>query len=319
MSTEEKVETADAEPGNKPWRFDNVSMRTITFTLNNYTEAECAMIERWSKDVKRILVTKEVGEKGTPHLQGAITFQYPKKGITIRKMFEKRANIQKAIQRDCFIYPVKLDSVMFLDVDNRKQGKRSDLEAIKTMVQEGCKEKELFEAHFGDMVRYGNGVRRYMELCKRRKVERITSGWIEEFVPKSELNTKTQVFKGPSGLGKTEFAKAHFENPLIVSHVDDLKLLSTGDYDGIIFDDFSVTHWPRTAAIHLVDLTECRSINVKYGTAEIPAGTPRIFTCNEWPFPDDPHGAIRRRVTQTDFYVPLFAPTTEVVATTEVS
>ncbi len=92
--------------------------------------------------------------------------------------------------------------------------------------------------------------------------------------------SRSWVIWGDSNVGKTCFAKAHFKCPLIVSHVDDFKLFDPLLHDGIVFDDIGFEHWPRTARIHLVDVDEDRSINVKHSTARIPANTKKIFTTN---------------------------------------
>lgn len=93
------------------------------------------------------------------------------------------------------------------------------------------------------------------------------------------LESRALVLSGRSGVGKTQYAISHFDKPLIVSHIDDLKKLNPS-HDGIIFDDMNFKHWPPNSCIHLVDLELDRSINVKYGTAKIPARMPRIFTTN---------------------------------------
>lgn len=87
------------------------------------------------------------------------------------------------------------------------------------------------------------------------------------------------ILTGSTGLGKTQYAISHFKNPLILSHIDDLKRFST-KHDGMVFDDMSFGHWPAESCIHLVDLEHRRSINVKHGTATIPKGTRRFFTTN---------------------------------------
>lgn len=105
---------------------------------------------------------------------------------------------------------------------------------------------------------------------------------------------------GPSGVGKSQWAIAQFECPLLVSHMDDLKQFSSDLHDGLIFDDMSFQHFPRGAAIHLVDWDLPRSLNVKHGCVTIPAHTRKIFTTNvSWDefWPQDDAGAIRRRCT----------------------
>lgn len=101
---------------------------------------------------------------------------------------------------------------------------------------------------------------------------------------------------GKPGLGKTEYAKSLFDNPLLVSHMDKLKQFKRGIHDAIIFDDMSFRHWPREPAIHIVDLGNDRDINVKCSMVTIPASTPRIFTSNRYIWPDDDTGALNRRI-----------------------
>lgn len=103
------------------------------------------------------------------------------------------------------------------------------------------------------------------------------------------------VLLGPSNIGKTQFAKAHFDNALFVNHMDRLKDFDETVHDGIIFDDMDFLHMPRTTQIHLTDWDEDRDIHVRYGVARIPAGTKKIFTCNSMCL-NDCDDAIARRI-----------------------
>jgi len=122
---------------------------------------------------------------------------------------------------------------------------------------------------------------------------------------------KTMLFTGPSNIGKTHFATAHFKRPLLVSHIDKLKQL-TNDHDGIVFDDMSFTHWPIESVIHLLDQELDRDINVRYGTVYIPSNTPKIFTHNTtnpfYKLDADPAQieAIERRLNRVNFYNKIF-------------
>ena len=98
---------------------------------------------------------------------------------------------------------------------------------------------------------------------------------------------------GPTGLGKTEFAKSLFTNPLFVRHKDKLKFLNK-NHDGIIFDDMNFLHWPRESQLHIVDICNETHIDVKHTMIIIPKGLPRIFTSNVPIFLNDP--AIKRRI-----------------------
>lgn len=62
--------------------------RGFCFTLNNYTEQEYEAIINY-KDPVYMVVGKEVGEKGTPHLQGYYYFKYAKTVTSFKKEFPK--------------------------------------------------------------------------------------------------------------------------------------------------------------------------------------------------------------------------------------
>lgn len=113
------------------------------------------------------------------------------------------------------------------------------------------------------------------------------------------FNTKSLIAWGPPGIGKTQWAKAHFRCPLLVNHMDVLKSFKQGVHDGIIFDDmdFNGTWCLRDTQIALLDQEEPRDIHCRYRTAFIPAGTPKIFCTNQdrgWIFPFDDQ-ALKRR------------------------
>lgn len=86
-------------------------------------------------------------------------------------------------------------------------------------------------------------------------------------------------FWGETGTGKTQFARALLPNAMVIRHSS--QLVDCRFTDGVIFDDFGVSHWPATAVIHLLDWDEPSGINVKYGCVNIPPHTRKIFTFND--------------------------------------
>jgi len=104
--------------------------------------------------------------------------------------------------------------------------------------------------------------------------------WIVNFIPNEILSTKAVFITGCAGSGKTTWALSHFKLPILISHIDDLKRFNPAIHDGLVFDDMTFQHWPPTSCIHICDMDFDRSINVKYGTANIPRLTKRIFTTN---------------------------------------
>lgn len=141
-------------------------------------------------------------------------------------------------------------------------------------VQEGI---EIIQAQRPrDYCLHGAQIKNNLVAAKKKKFKHA---FLDFTVPLQELSTKALLIFGPTGCGKTQYACAHFKNPCVVRHTDDLKKLNP-DHDGIVFDDFSVAHWPVNSVIHLLDWDLDSSINVKHGTACIPANTPKIFTYN---------------------------------------
>jgi len=108
---------------------------------------------------------------------------------------------------------------------------------------------------------------------------------------------RSLVLYGPTNTGKTQRALAVFERPLVVRHMDDLRAFRPSVNDGIVFDDMSFGHMPRTSIIHLLDWEVPSSIHCRYSICKIPAKTKKIFTSNQTPAEmwgqDDP--AINRR------------------------
>jgi len=85
----------------------------------------------------------------------------------------------------------------------------------------------------------------------------------------------------------------------MVSHIDQLAFYDAVQYEGILFDDMSFTHLPRTAQIHIADQDDNRYIHIRYGMAFIPAHTLKIITSNVFDvFAED--NAIRRRIKVHD-------------------
>lgn len=104
---------------------------------------------------------------------------------------------------------------------------------------------------------------------------------------------------GSPNIGKTQFALALIGNALMVSHIDDLKNFDPNVHDGILFDDMEFNHVPVSAQIHLTDWDFDRSIHIRYGLANIPKNTKKVFTTNVESgliFNLDPSLGVKRRV-----------------------
>lgn len=106
------------------------------------------------------------------------------------------------------------------------------------------------------------------------------------------------IIVGEAGCGKTTWAKLYAPKPALwVKHTDTLKAFKVGYHKSIIFDDCSFRHCPRAQQLQLVDQYDEQQIHCRHAVATIPAGVPRIFTCNiGWEPVDLSDPAIARRV-----------------------
>lgn len=276
----------------------NKPSKTWHLTINNYTDADVQWCHNISDDVNRITVSAEIGESGTPHLQGRITFRTAKRLSALKKL-HATAHWSIEMCADSALYCMKKESNLIINITNSKQGERTDLQKAVDSVAAGATIRDMYLQHPATMVRYSRGIK---ELHSQLNPISCTSRFsLNQFkwTPITDWST-SHLIVGPAGCGKTEFAKAHFSNPLFVTHMDDLLNFVTEVHDGIVFDDMSFIHLPRNSQIFVTDVDNPRSIHCRYSVALIPANTKKIFTSNVLNIFDLSDPAISRRVTVTE-------------------
>jgi hypothetical protein len=118
------------------------------FTLNNYTDEDVERLNDLGDQVKYLIAGKEVGEAGTPHLQGFVSFA---RRVTMRKckdVLGGNPHVESARQVDNAIEYCKKDGDYFEIGQFRRAGSRSDLDAFKADVKNGMLSlKEIRENH----------------------------------------------------------------------------------------------------------------------------------------------------------------------------
>lgn len=268
-----------------------------TFTVNNYTREDENLFEHI--ECNYITWGKEVGAKGTPHLQGYIKFKKAKR-LSAMKKIHKTAHWEMAIDDEAAANYCMKDGNFTVRDNRKKKGERTDLEDIYGMVVDGASVTEIAREHPGSFIRYHKGIERLQQLIQNEHENAEYS--LSECCDYTGLNplefdATCHVVQGLPCCGKTQYALSHFKKPLLVSHIDTLLDYDKNYHDGIVFDDMDFKHWHRTHQIHITDWDNSRQIHCRYRTAKIPKHTMKIFVCNEYPFSDD--DAVRRRVTVT--------------------
>lgn len=126
------------------------SMRNCVFTLNNYTEEEYKKILDWKCNY--IVIGKEVGESGTPHLQGYVEWDNSKKLQTLKNLnprihWEKRKGTAYEASNYC-----KKDGQFIEKGQISNQGARHDLNELKDKIMKG--EKKVDDIVLEDPQKY---------------------------------------------------------------------------------------------------------------------------------------------------------------------
>lgn len=256
---------------------ENKPDKRWVLTLNNYTDADIVMLQNWTTEVSRMVASKEIGQvTENLHVQAKIWFKRAYRLTQLKKLVP-RGHWELIIQGTDCLYEMKQDSEVFINVDNRRQGKRNDLEMAITALKEGSSIRDLFRDHTAVMVKYGRGMETAAEMLKPLTT---TSQFTDPRWDLCDDFSKSIILWGEAGIGKTEFALQHFKAALVVNDFDDLLKFVPEVHDGIVFDDMSFKHLPREIQIHITDMTLGRSIRCRFRNAYIPANTKKIFTTN---------------------------------------
>lgn len=263
-----------------------------TFTLNNYTPEDVLAMQNCPH--KYLVFGYEVGEKGTPHLQGYIELMKKQRLSYLKKVhstahWEIRRGTAKQASDYC-----KKDGNFYEDgilseermkagvsTNTQEQRRKIALKVLSSQSKEDAFELVREEMPY-EMLLHGESIKRNLNLLFPTIHEHKFGILDFECPPLFEQVDPTKIsilIWGKSGFGKTQYALANFKNPLLVRHMDKLKELTPSN-DAIIFDDLSFQHYPPEAVIHLLDVEEDSDIHVRYAIATIPKNLPRIFTHN---------------------------------------
>jgi len=164
-----------------------------------------------------------------------------------------------------------------------------------------------------EMITKWTTVEHSLQAYRTMKVRQAPPSFqLENFLPVvMPVDWHALLLTGPTGIGKTQFARALLPKAPVVRHVDQLR--TTDLSNGIIFDDFDVSHWPVTSIIHLLDWDEASGIHCRYTHVLVPAHTKKIFTHNkplhQWlpaEIPRCQYEAVERRIILVELNTRLF-------------
>lgn len=202
--------------------------RAWCFTLNNYSSVD---VPRTIEKYKYVTWQAERGANGTPHLQGYVLFDTPRRFAGVKKIFptahwEPRQGTHEQARDYCQKPESRVDGPWTLgSEDGVGQGTRSDVLSLKRSIDEGASDVQLWEDHFKHMLKYHKGA----SIYKRLKAT------VRDF------KTFVTVITGPTGTGKSHAAFS-FPDCYFLSHpgTKNGQLWFDG-YDGqrtVVIDEF---------------------------------------------------------------------------------
>lgn len=278
-----------------------MTSRYWCFTLNNYkyllNEVRLA-----KQGVVFLQYQEEVGANGTPHFQGYLELNRAQRLSFVKKLkglkkahWEKRRGTQE--QAIAYCTPAKggasIDPTfragpyIMGTPSSNEQGRRTDLLEIRDKIKTGVAMEVIANDHFASWCRYEKSFAKFATICVAPTGPSFT---MDQFMVEPQDLSKALLLHGPTCVGKTSYALAHFAKPLYVDHIEKLKDLRH-DHDGIVFDDLAFNHWPAGTVIHLLDMDFTHTVHCRYVNAIIPKGMKRIFTYNDDTIFDGPRGA----------------------------
>lgn len=166
-------------------------LRNFVFTINNYDDDSLNDLKEFDK-VKYLVAGREVGENGTPHLQGYCELKAQVSFNTIKDLIptahiEKPRKCAQANIRYC-----KKDGDVFVEMGTAKQpGKRTDIDDAIEMLNDGATMKEMAIQNPAPYVKYHRGLEKYKMLL----------------IPDRTEPPEVIVLFGPTGCGKSRKAR----------------------------------------------------------------------------------------------------------------
>lgn len=229
----------------------NPKFRAYSFTINNWTQEDLEAIKQIK--YRYIILGDEIGERGTPHIQGYICFTNP---ISFRSIYKKikRAYIKPSYANsEANTTYCSKEKILFEDGEKPNQGKRTDIEEIREIVRETGKMSEVvLRATSHQSIKVAEQILKYHE-------------------PKRNWKPNVKWYYGKTGKGKSHTAYDELDNPYTC--LNNGKWWDGYDaHENVIIDDFREKFCEFKDLLRILDKYPY-TIEVKGGTRQFLAKT----------------------------------------------
>lgn len=213
------------------------------FTLNNYGDGDFDAIfttaQEETSHVLYVIIGKEVGESGTPHLQGYISFSKRKTIGRVKAIVGNRAHVESARGKPAQAadYCKKEGTWKEWGELPKGQGNRSDLQVVYSQIKDGVGLREIADEFPGTVIRYHTGIKRIQQL----------------FRPKRESPPQIWVLWGKTGSGKTKRVWEFADGDKLWIHPGEKWFDGYDGQPAVLFDDFDGSWFKLGYLLRLTD------------------------------------------------------------------
>lgn len=151
----------------------------FVFTLNNYTQEQMVKLQGavGQCGIQYIVFGREVGNQGTPHLQGYLQSNQKNKQRFHAKfdIYVKPQNAPKAIdaivycKKDGDFYESGTPDNNLKGMEAKKPGHRNDLESLKEAIERGESYDDICTTHFAEAAKYGKFIKERLQARDTQK------------------------------------------------------------------------------------------------------------------------------------------------------
>lgn len=213
------------------------------FTLNNPTEDECLKLEKLgetkSEGLVYLICGAEVGETGTKHIQGFVSWDKRRTFAWVKRRVSPRCHLEgaKGSPKQAAAYCKKDGKYLEYGVIPAGKGSRTDLVRAVEIIKRGGTMRELAQASATSLVRYGGGLLRLRQLHR----------------PVRESPPSIWVFWGKTGTGKTRRVWEFVDHGELWVHPGDRWFDGYDGHKAVLFDDFDGSWFKLVYLLRLLD------------------------------------------------------------------
>lgn len=162
------------------------------YTLNNPTEEE--ILTYRAIECQRHVSGREIAPTtGTPHLQGIITMKTAHRFSKMSKILA-RAHIEIAHSESASEKYCMKDDDVVIDIDNRKQGKRNDLQPVAEKIIAGSKVSDVAMEAPTMFIKFSKGMRDLAAIVSQRATNHFRFLTVELIIRKTGTAKTRSVF-----------------------------------------------------------------------------------------------------------------------------